>query len=154
MVLCTYCNKEYKTKYTLKAHQKRPSCLKNKSSTVEPIVYDCKICEKVLSNKQSLQRHNDVCKVKKEIIIKTYDELKSENIALKEEIKSLKKINKKLSKRPTTIINNDNRKINIIVKNYIKNSPENVTLETIKQYIPKLTLNHILNGGDGYAKFF
>lgn len=165
MVRCTFCNKDYKTKYSLHAHQKRPSCLKNKLIITDTIVHNCNVCDKVFSTKRNMVRHKTTCKAMKVVESKELSELRErctqyeEQIyAYRREIKEKDALIMELQKRPTTIINNDNRvdnrKINITIRNYIKDSPECVMLENIKKYIPKLTIGHILGEGSGYAKFF
>ena len=162
MVLCTFCNKEYKTNRTLKVHQNGKACLKNKPLAAKVIIYDCDLCGKILRNKRNLIEHAAICKVKKAVDAKDYEQLKlrceeleERNRSLVHELKESNALVLELSKRPTTVINNnDNRNINITIKNYVENSPESVTLETIEGYVPKLTLNHVLNEGAGYAKFY
>lgn len=164
MVICIDCDKEYKTKYTLKIHQSGKACVKNKPLT-DNIIYDCNLCGKELSSKRNLNKHKTLCIMKKELEIKTHTKLKMELLILKEkniqqslEILELKTLVKELRSRPTTVINNNdnsvnNKNINITIKNYITESPECVSLKVIESYIPKLTHHHILDGGAGYARF-
>lgn len=170
MVLCIFCNKEYKNKYILKTHQKRPSCLKNKTDVEEPIVYNCDVCNKVFARKFCLVRHKTTCKVNKIKILTDAEKenilLKAENKALKDantdfkaENKALKDVNtdlknqiKELQKRPTTVINN-NKTINVMINNYVKESPKCVSYDVLTKYIPNLSISHLLSGGNGLALY-
>ena len=178
MVQCTFCNKEFKTKYTLKTHQERPSCLKNKSTFVEPIVYQCSLCEKDLATKQTLMNHEAICPLRKKIIAKTFESISTEIITLKHtinekdrqleekdrqleekdrQLEELKALVYRLTDKSVININNtnnDNRKvINIHIKNYIKASPECMSVENLQKYIPTLNIGHVLSEGNGYGNF-
>jgi hypothetical protein len=192
MVLCTFCNKEYKTKSTLKVHQSGRACLKNKPMFIDPVVYQCKLCEKDFTNKRNLQFHEIRCQLKRVSTspFETLESVKTENNLLKnkvellseeinkyhqqiedlkrenyrqqiedlkrenycQQIEDLKSVIFKLSDK-TNITNIDNRKIIIKVKNYIKESPECMSIENLQKYIPKLNISHILSEGDGYGRF-
>jgi len=66
MNICQSCKKEYSNKYNLLRHQEKPCKIKE--------IHKCKKCQRILSTKQRLLSHLDVCKEKlKEDII---DELK------------------------------------------------------------------------------
>ena len=170
MVLCTYCNKNYKNDKGLLVHQKRPSCLKNKESTVEPVLYECKYCGKCSSNKQALQYHLKICKVK--IIIKetelekAHREIKEKdlllmeknllliekNLIIKQNINLINTLNieiKELVYRPI-IINNTT---NINIDKYIQANFIPITNKLLESNIPNLTLNHVLGKGEGFGKY-
>ena len=171
MILCTFCNKKYSNKYSLKTHQSGKSCLKNKTIFVEPIVYECDNCEHSFSTKFNLKIHKPKCPLRHNIILKKFDIVSAENIILKNKVENLtsvvnnyeqqiKDLNALLSKLSdkTTIINNtnnDNRKINIKIhiQNYIKASPECMSVENLQKYMPKMNIGHILSEGNGYGKF-
>ena len=169
MVLCTFCNKEYKTKATLKVHQSGSACLKNKHVFIEPILYQCKLCEKDFTNKRNLQFHEIRCQLKRVSTspFETLESVKTENNVLKnkvellseeinkyhQQIEDLKSVIFKLSDKTTNVTNIDNRKIIIQVKNYIKASPECMSVENLQKYAPKLTISHILSEGGGYGRF-
>ena len=185
-MLCTYCDKEFKNKYNLKAHQLRPSCLKNKVKDVEFVYYQCSLCEKELSNKYKLKKHEIVCSLRKKENVKTVDIVTDENIILKnkiekltcensdqsqqikeltcensdksQQIKELKDLVYRLTDKSIININNtnnDNRKININIniKNYIKESPECMSIENLQKYITRLNIGHVLSEGNGYGNF-
>ena len=175
-MLCTFCNKEFKTKYALKAHQERPICLKNKSDFVKIEVYQCELCEKVYTTKQNLDKHNLKCPLRKKIIVETFESISTENITLKHTVKDLastvdeqarqldeqarqiedlKALVYRLTDKTTNVTNNDNRKfnINIHIKNYIKASPECMSVENLEKYIPKMNIGHVLSEGTGYGNF-
>ena len=164
-MLCTYCNKDFKNKYTLNTHQKRPSCLKNKSVFIEPIMYTCKVCDKDLSNKHNLTRHEAICPLRKKIIVETFESVSTENVTLKRtvdeqarQIEDLKALVFRLTEKAVIINNdnrkmNDNRKININIKNYINESPECMSIKNLEKYIPRLNIGHVLSEGNGYGNF-
>jgi len=88
------------------------------------------------------------------IIKLKYASLEEKNKLLTLKLKEQAILILELQKRPITINNIDNRKtININIKDYVKNSPERVMLETFERYAPQLKLTHILDGGEGYARF-
>ena len=84
MVLCTFYNKDYKTKYTLKIHQSRSACVKNKPDFVNPILFKCKICNKDFTNKRNYQSHEIKCELK-QVPSETLESVKIENTVLKTE---------------------------------------------------------------------
>ena len=145
MVQCTYCNKEYKNKYTLKAHQNRPSCLKNQNLSM-PVTYDCVHCGTTVSSRGVLNRHMKTCKAK---ILNDKDAIITEQQKIIDDMKA--EIEELRNRPTTTIINNDNRTVNI--NNYVKESQKTVSTDVLKEYIPKLTMNHILGGGTGLAQY-
>ena len=175
MVLCTFCNKDYKNKYSLKAHQERSSCLKNKPEYVEPLVFQCSLCDKYFAKKQNLEYHESICPLREGATIKkTLKNLQLENNMLKNKVDKLTEENdnyrqkidelnslvlqlsaKMLNDTKTSTVINDNRKIqvNIRIKNYIKASPECMSVENLQKYAPKLTISHILSEGGGYGRF-
>jgi hypothetical protein len=145
-------------------------------------LYQCSICEKDFSNKRNLQFHEIKCQLKKELKTPdTLESIKAENVTLKnkveilteenndyrkqieelktenyrQQIEDLKVLVFKLSSEKTNNTNIDNRKIqiNINIKNYIKESPECMSIENLQKYIPKLNINHILSEGNGYGRF-
>ena len=165
MVLCTYCNKEYKTKYTLKTHQDRNACLKNKVS-IDPVIYNCEFCECIFTSKRNLEHHNRICKTKKVYINKKDEKLEImtlhktiqnkdlEILNLKDKVAELKEEIKELRMKPTTIINNDNRiQNNVTLKAYIKNSKA-ITTKALAAFVSKLNIGHILDGGIGLANYY
>lgn len=163
MVLCTYCNKEYKTKYTLKAHQKRPSCLKNKKGgeTVVFLLNECTYCKKIFNSKSVLNRHLKTCSTKRlKIIDKLMNEkdiiIENKDKEIKELRSELKRLTLALASRPINNYNtttyNDNRQINI--KEYIQNTSEPMSKELLDRHAVKLTLDHVLNKGQGMGRFF
>jgi hypothetical protein len=81
---------------------------------------------------------------------KEIDILKNENRLLREQLHNLQERYDKLSltavKRP---VNNTK---NIQINNYIQNM-EPLKIEDIKESVPMLTLDHHVNGAEGYADF-
>lgn len=65
MVICEFCNKEYKNKYTLKSHQiNTKKCLLLQSPNYLPIKskdFKCEWCERCFTRKRNLVNHYTVC---------------------------------------------------------------------------------------------
>ena len=69
--ICNICNSEFLTKLTLCKHQKTAKfCLRIKKEQNNEIVieevYKCIYCEEELKSKGYLNRHYEICKLKKE----------------------------------------------------------------------------------------
>jgi len=93
MFHCDKCDKDYKTSATLKKHSCKPF--------IEPI---CEYCDKLLSNKKSLNRHYIICK--KKIL---FDEQKQE-----EKIQKCVEILKNNPKKVDELLNDTSSITNII----------------------------------------
>lgn len=168
MVLCTFCNKDYSSIRGLKAHQLRPSCLKNKKNKVTTseveisVVEECDYCYKEFTCNRYLKQHLPVCSKKDEYLLKQENkrlkqELEAKDKELEESKKELKRLTLALASRPVTYNTyNDNSTNNNIVniKQYIKNTSEPMTVEFFDSQASKLTLDDTLRGGKGIAKFF
>ena len=87
-------------------------------STIEESKYHCLYCNKNLSRSDSLQRHMNICKKKKECEILT---LHNKDIEIEEKNKQIKELQEKIKTQGNTnIINNTNNTItnNIHINNY------------------------------------
>jgi hypothetical protein len=60
--ICELCNKKFTTKYGLQKHKNNVIC--NEKDKKKPI-FQCSLCEKILSSKQNLKSHEIMCKLKK-----------------------------------------------------------------------------------------
>jgi hypothetical protein len=70
------------------------------------------------------------------------------------QIDELKTLVFRLTEKSVININNDNRKvININIKNYIKASPECMSVENLEKYMPSMNIGHVLSEGTGYGNF-
>ena len=70
-------------------------------------------------------------------------------------IQELKAFIFRLTDKTSNITNNDNRKvINIHIKNYIKESPECMSVENIQKHISNMNIGHVLSEGTWYGNFF
>ena len=100
---CEFCKKVFKTKYSLTTHkQSTKSCLLIQGNVENETIfeYKCSFCEKKFSLNQHLERHEKICKVKKqeeqESISKQLEDYKKLRAEIKQqrqyekEIKTLK----------------------------------------------------------------
>ena len=179
-ISCKYCNTVFQTISSLNSHMKKAKyCI----SIQEKKIFKCEYCEKILSTKQSLLKHKDVCKKKnqepvsdkekyeemnKELIekdkiivkVKTQVENYKEQLenskeqieSYKEQIRDLQdkldKIANRAIERPTLISNKTTNNLNIT------SSLDFSNLEKMKDAIEnKLSVNHIVDGQKGLAKF-
>jgi hypothetical protein len=117
----------------------------------------CDHCNKQLSSKQALQRHQNVCKKIKENKFQNTQEkyekeiqsLKEKNNELEEKIQSLEQQNKELqsqiyeiAKQPKNITNN-NQKINIINQLAVYD----LTEESVRSIVDEHFTDEVFNGG-------
>ena len=94
------------------------STIPPQNSTIEESKYHCLYCNKNLSRSDSLQRHMNICKKKKECEIIT---LHNKDIEIEEKNKQIKELEEKIKTQGNTnIINNTNNTItnNIHINNY------------------------------------
>lgn len=62
---CTHCKKEFKTKYTLKAHLDRSKkCMISRGDEIES-EFICENCDHIGMTKNDLSRHSQICKTKR-----------------------------------------------------------------------------------------
>ena len=60
---CVRCGDCYNKKYAYERHVNRKfKCKKGNSSPKKKIIYECEYCEKILSRKDKLTRHEKICK--------------------------------------------------------------------------------------------
>jgi len=171
--LCNFCGRTATTKSNLKKHQQTVRCLEYQQNPIS-IRHDCEYCHKSFTTKENLNRHaKDRCKIKisSEVINSEYKELKEENINLKQENIRLKTKLEFLEESVTylkqQLQNREKTQENITlaaiakpttsVKNTIKNAVIQNLLpikeDEMKEHVSFLTLEHIKEGAEGYAKF-
>lgn len=171
MVLCEFCNKEYKNEYTLKAHKNRPSCLKNKKIKETPaiVVNECEYCFKVFSEKYVLTRHLKKCKglnadleQSKENLSKLNKEKDAIILELKKEVKELKNalknkdnqislLQRAVEAKHTTVYNDNSKKIEV---NVYLNGGKPPNLDELVKKIENYTQDHFLRKGEGIADWY
>jgi hypothetical protein len=122
MVLCEHCNKDFKNKKTLTAHQKSAKyCIISRENSLS--TFKCKICDKILSSKQRLNTHLIICNTK------TVDTaiLEEQNNIQKLQISELKlqiqELQNKLENIAIESINEKSEKIIRMTKKYVKKLP-------------------------------
>ena len=78
MSTCEFCKTEFNTKSTLKNHLRTAKyCIQNRTSETfakELVIFDCKYCSKILSSKQNLNIHFQICIPRYEKMLKEMTE--------------------------------------------------------------------------------
>ena len=151
--LCTFCDAKLSSKSALTTHLLRARyCLKKRESKIDSSsLYECESCSKSYSTKQCLLRHYEVCvqhctkKITDELTLKYSREIRE----LKEQVVSLQdkleNVAIKAASRPTTT----NK---VSVNAYIQNM-QPITDQLLTDYLPKLTIEHVKKGAEGYAQY-
>jgi len=151
---CDICDNSFKNKYSLKKHQKTAKyCLKLKIET-----FNCESCKSLFQTNNLLNVHEQICikYIKNQIKIdyeKLIDSKNTEIQSLKEQVQDLQNklenIAIEATKRPTTInATNNNQRISHIINNL-----QPLTDEHLREQAQYLTLEHVKNGAEGYAKY-
>jgi hypothetical protein len=162
---CKYCKNMFLCKTTLITHQKTAKyCLSKRGKTT---VYVCISCNKILSSEHRLQTHYNSCMKyqKTEIRTELIKELNKDNDILRIQLEQLeerltqkdehiKELESKLEnialKAVSRPINTTNNQVNI--NNYMQKM-DCVTDKYLIDQIPKLTIEHIKKGPQGYAEY-
>jgi hypothetical protein len=151
------------SKASLKHHQKNTRfCLEKQGKKI--ILLKCKSCSSTFTTKRKLCNHYQICisHVSNQIKKETQNQLDEKNRLidmLKDQLEEQKKtitilqdklenIAIKAVQNPTTTNNTKNIQIN----NFLKNAPM-LTDEVIQDNIQYLTLDHHVQGAEGYAKY-
>ena len=168
---CKYCKNTFSTKTSLNTHKMTAKyCLQIRGMDF-PNKYKCSGCSKNFSRKYELNRHVNICKkesklqvnkiikdlqdkhekhVKKlEQIIKDLQD-KIENNSLRREKELREDLNKLALKAVSRSTTTNNKTIQI--NNYL-NKMEPLRLEDMKKTVPMLTMEHHVQGAEGYAKY-
>jgi hypothetical protein len=162
---CNYCKSIFGCKKSLVTHQKSAKyCLSKRGKTK---VCVCLSCDKILSTEYRLKTHYQSCmkfqksEIEKEIrkelnkecdILRIQLEQKDELLAKLEEVlakkdEHIKELALKAISRP---INTTNNQVNI--NNYMQKM-DCVTDKYLIDQVPKLTIEHIKKGPQGYAEY-
>ncbi len=175
-ISCPYCNKEYTNKSVLLKHQTTTKrCLEiQKSLNIESNIqiFSCQYCNKILTSKQRKNDHENICKVKKEKIIKdniseldflrseienlnkiikiyeiNHKKIKKEFDINKKELDKSKSENQKLREEVASL-NGANQVYSEITKNNNKITINNNTKTNNNNYSKNITFNSSLNLND------
>ena len=153
--ICEYCKKEYASSSSRCNHIKKfhsqpivQNCIQPLHNSAQNCVEKsdkktnkCPKCEKELSNRYSLWRHEQICKVKQitiddekfDLIVKENIEMKKENLEIKKELNDLKDLLiKSLKIHPKTFNKMNNQLIN--QNNNNNNNNNNTINNTINIY--------------------
>ena len=135
---CEFCSHKFSTKTALVHHTKTAKyCLKLRGQTS---AFVCKVCDKKLSEKRTYEKHVEKCgtmeaQKKIEFLEKQVQEQKRQ---IAELLDKLENVAIQASKKSTTT-------------NIVNLIP--MTDDWLKESAELLTIEHIENGGSGYAKF-
>jgi hypothetical protein len=157
---CEFCNKNFTTKGILLRHQQTTKyCLKLQGEIKEK-EFICRGCNKRLSTKNRLATHQEICEqIPKDdnlIYLKKVIELRDSTIDIQQQTiqkleKQIENLQDKLlkiaikSKSNTT--NNNN--ISILQQNFTA-----ITDESLAEDAKKITIDHIVGGGESIASVF
>lgn len=152
-IICTYCNNEFKTKCALTRHQQTAKyCLKLRGESASES-YTCKVCKRNFTRKNGYEQHIAKCKH-----VKRIDILESENKKLEAKVNTLEALLSDYKERITELQNTIER---VAIKGVEKSTTNNtqtinlipLTEEHMKNCAQYLTLDHIKQGAEGYAKY-
>lgn len=161
---CQFCKKTFSSLGNLVAHQKKTKyCLKIQEEN-KPREYICGGCEKKLSNNHRLQQHQKICEKHIELNkIRQLESVIEQNkilIDLKNE--ALEKSEKHIEKLENHIQSLEDKLIKIAMRttkttNITTNIQQNftpITDEKLSEDSKKLTLAHLVGGGEKIATVF
>jgi hypothetical protein len=169
MSSCEFCKTTFNTKSSLKNHLRTAKyCIQNRTETFtkEIVIFDCKYCNKILSSKQNLNIHFQICIPRYEKMLK---EKEDENQILKTEIintekykeqiseykeqiseykEQIKELQNKIERMATKAIEKPTNQTNLFL------SPIDLSQEHITKVIQeKFTKEHFYDGQAGVARF-
>jgi hypothetical protein len=170
MLSCQFCDKQFQRKSAMINHQKSAMyCLikrgkiPSSDDDIKINIFNCKYCDKILSNKQNLNIHLQTCIPKYETVLKDKEEeiikLKEENIKLqeykeqyKEQIvefkEQIKELQNKIERMATKAIEKHTNTTNLFL------SPLDLSQEHITKMVhEKFTKEHFYDGQAGVARF-
>jgi len=176
---CQFCSKVLSSKGNLKRHQSAISCLEKQSIVYKNPVnripsFVCKYCSKSFTRKETLERHEqNTCTSKEDITklrakIKTlemkYNEekmqmiikLKEQETMLKMQNEAIDKLEKQLQEKERAhqaLTITAMTKPTTTIKNSVIHALLPLKEEEMKDHAPFLTLDHVKEGPEGYAKF-
>jgi hypothetical protein len=157
MVRCNFCNEDFKNNKTLTAHKKNAKYCIEKQKKDLLVEFKCEKCDKVLSSKQRLKSHSDICNIKPMEIILLEEQNKilvAQNLEYKLQIQDLQNKLENLAKqainKPTTLNTTNNTTNNIL---NLAPLDMNALKEQLSDIInTKMTEEHVIEGQEGIAK--
>ena len=158
---CEYCKNTFSTKSILLSHQKSAVyCLEKQGKKLSK-KFKCDSCKKTFTQNNDLKRHVVSCPKRiseeKEQHKRECNELKmlfedEKNKIIEKYENRIKELQDQLieviKSRPTTIVQNNNQRINTIINNL-----QPITDDHLTEQAQYLTLDHIREGAEGYAKY-
>ena len=171
MSTCEFCKTEFNTKSTLKNHLRTAKyCIQNRTSETfakELVIFDCKYCSKILSSKQNLNIHFQICIPRYEKMLK---EKEDENQSLKSEMNNTQKYKEQITEYKEQIteykeqIKELQNKIERMATKAIEKPTNNTTnlflspIDLSQEHITKViqekfTKEHFYDGQAGVARF-
>ena len=160
---CQFCKKQFSTKGNLINHQRSTKyCIKIQESEKPMLEFICHGCDKRLSSNQSLKNHYKTCKKYPECDkirqlerqIETLIEQHKITIAFKDSIiEKLEKSNENLQEKLMQIAMRTNKTTTNIISNIQQNFTP-ITDERLLEDSTKLTLDHLVGGGEAIANIF
>ena len=153
--VCEYCNKEFKTKGTLKTHQEHTKYCLDLQGKISNI-YKCQHCSKNLTSEKNFREHLNICKekykekveelekiiekIKKEYEDKYEKKLEKQKQEYEEKLEKHQEFIKTMAMKPTTnhktmnVINNHNNILNFNDKEKLNNViRNNIDQEIVKK---------------------
>lgn len=166
MFVCEYCDAQFDKKYVMKRHQKEAKyCLQIQQKQCK-VNGECIYCKELIPADHDLMTHYAVCEdypseIKFMLLQKDYQLLKTR---LKDKDNQLKSMKEHIEKLEGTIERLSNRAIDKPTTNnttHSKTTNKNtliqnlvpLTDEYMREQAKFLTLEHILDGPEGYARF-
>ena len=158
--VCNFCEKIFKTKYTLKSHiEKNKKCMIDRGQELKSD-FVCQNCDYVAMFKNDLIKHINICKVKKvdssdllkelkEQITQMRIQLKEKDDIIREKDQIIKDLAEKAINNAKPTINHTNTTTNTTINNL-----QMISEDDIKEHAKNLTLDHIKKGALGYSEYF
>jgi len=158
--VCNFCEKIFKTKYTLKSHiEKNKKCMIDRGQELKSD-FVCQNCDYVAMFKNDLIKHINICKVKKvdssdllkelkEQITQLRVQLKEKDDIIREKDNIIKDLAEKAINNAKPTINHTNTTTNTTINNL-----QMISEDDIKEHAKNLTLDHIKKGALGYSEYF
>jgi hypothetical protein len=168
---CKYCKNTFRNKSSLQHHQKTAKyCLDLRG--IKNNNYTCTSCKKIFSNNYNLSVHTVSCK-KYKCVLELKNKFEKVEIRLEQSLifieeqkqmigeqkqmicdlqDKLENIALKAVSTSSTTNNNNTMTKNIQINNFLKNAPA-LTDAVIQDNIKYLTLDHHVQGAEGYAKY-
>lgn len=157
--ICEHCNKEFKTKNTLRCHLERSKkCMKQRGEVLES-KFICGFCDHTSMTKNDLEKHIETCNNVEHTIIKENELkilLKEKDKNISEKDRQIQQLLEQLREKDNTIKELAEKAISkpTITNNTTINNLHIISEEHIKDQAKFLTLEHIKKGALGYSEYF